>query len=166
MHSLLLARISVSGTYAVLCTAHVPCLRMPAGDARSQIFRKDLRSDLESDDQNVAPRRPQRVDRLDRGDPMIDPLVVQQRGVQWLSKGKAREHPPVDSTDLGGATGDIGTADHEHEHIVNAVTMHAFRRRLTRHSSAGFDAKLMGFDIPGAHIGSDCAKGRVTESKY
>ena len=62
------------------------------------------------------------------------------------------------------AAGDVGAIDQQHEHVVDAVAMHAFRGGLTRRIAARLDAELVGFDVP-IGLRFECAEELAAERK-
>ena len=50
------------------------------------------------------------------------------------------------------AFADVAAADHQHQHEVHAIAVHAFGRRLAGLLGAGLDAELMHLHMPAAGL--------------
>ncbi len=64
---------------------------------------------------------------------------------------EAAEQALVQPVDAGGALGDVLAADHQHQHPVHPVLVHALRRRLPSRAGPRLDAELVHLDVPGGH---------------
>ena len=81
--------------------------------------------------------------------PCADPIIVDERGVARVrqrERCRAACRPSVE--DGGRAAHDVLAADQQHQHEIDAVAMHAFRRRMARRLGARLDAELMHLDVP------------------
>lgn len=117
----------------------------------------------EGQHQHITPGRRARIQRLDRGDAVPDTLVINQGDVQRLGQGEGAELGSVGRMDGGAALADVVAIDQGHQHVVHAIAMHAFRRRLAGLAGQGFDAELVGLDLPALHLGGQLREQHVGE---
>src|SRR5215472_8301321 len=88
------------------------------------------------------------LERYDRRDAVIDPAVVDQRRVEGRGQRETAERALDEIVDRGLAARDVFPADHQHQHPVDPVPVHALRGRAAFLALARLDAKLVDFDMP------------------
>jgi aromatic ring-opening dioxygenase catalytic subunit (LigB family) len=115
----------------------------------------------ERHDKHVAMGRLRRVLRLDRRDTVVAAGIVDQCRVKRIGEGEAAERALVEIVHGGCAASDIAAGDQQHQHIVDAVAMHALRRGLALLAEAGLDAELVRLDMPMRHVGREAAEQRA-----
>jgi hypothetical protein len=108
--------------------------------------------------QHVAIGRLRRVLRLDRRDAMVAARVVDQRRIQRIGEGEAAQGALVEVVHRRRAARDVAPVDQKHQHVVDAVAMHAFRRRLAVLAVARLDAELVNLDMPARRLGREPAE--------
>src|SRR5262249_24219970 len=113
----------------------------------------------------VAIRRLRGIDRLDRCHAVLDSSIVDQRSVERRAQRKTAELPAAGTVHGRRAASDIAASYEQTEHVVDAVTMHAFRCGLARRTAARLDAELVAFDAP-LGIRSEGAEQLAAESEY
>src|SRR5262249_42605300 len=91
-----------------------------------------------------------RIQGLDRRHAVKDAMVVDPGGVQRLLQGEAAERASRRVIDARLAARDVDARDEQDEHIIDAIAMRPFRRRLSRDAVTRLDAELMELDMPGA----------------
>ncbi len=98
--------------------------------------------------EHISIRRLGRFDRLDRRHAVRHAAVVDQRGVEWVGQRELPERSAVERVDARRAARDVAAVHQQHEHVVHAVAVQAFRRRPPGLAAARLDPELMDLDSP------------------
>ena len=88
------------------------------------------------------------VQRLHGRHAVRDPPIVEERGVERRCEREAAERAAVERVDGRRGAPDVDPIDQQHEHVVHAVAMDAFGRRLASLALARLDSKLVHLDVP------------------
>ena len=103
---------------------------------------------LERHHQHVAMRRLGGIERRHRRDAVEHAGIVDQCGIQCVGEREAAQQAAVVGVDGGGAALDVGAVDQQHQHVVDAIAVYAFRCRLAGFVGPGLDAELVHLDVP------------------
>src|SRR5260370_2826305 len=90
---------------------------------------------------------------------------MHQRRVERIGEGEAAEQRAVEAVDRRRAALDVAAAHQQHEHVVDAVAMHALGRGKARLARPRLDAELVQLDMPGADFRRETAEQRAAEAE-
>jgi len=96
-----------------------------------------------------------RIEGHDGSDSVRDAVVVDERRVEWFGKREAAERLTLQIEHRRRAARDVLAIHEQNEDEIDAVTMHAFGRRMTCHVGTRFDPELMSFNMPHPRVISE-----------
>ena len=147
------------GIRATLLTAQAQG-DLPAAGSR----HRRSRFSAEGQHQHVSIRGLARNDRVHRGDAMVHASIVDEGSVERSRQGECAESAAVGCVNGGRAAGDVVTANHQHQHEVDAIAMNSFRCRMAGATWLCLDAELVHLDARGTAGGREGSEQAMAEA--
>ena len=79
---------------------------------------------------------------------MLYSNIIEKNGIERIRQGKLIERPTLIIKNSGHAARDILAIDEHDAHPVDAISVHAFRRRQARFFLSGLNSKLVHLSVP------------------